>query len=60
LVDSGLLALGQAAKKAGKDNNDPHLESVGDKALALGQKAMREGKAGVITDSEGNFAIVEK
>jgi hypothetical protein len=55
-----LLALGQAAQKAGRDNRDKHLEAVGDKALALGQKAMREGKVGLVTDSEGNSAIVEK
>jgi hypothetical protein len=55
-----LLALGQAAQKAGRDNRDKHLEAVGDNALALGQKAMREGKVGLVTDSEGNSAIVEK
>jgi hypothetical protein len=55
-----LLALGQAAKKADRDESDKRLEAVGDKALALGQKAMREGKAGVVTDGEGNLAIVER
>jgi hypothetical protein len=55
-----LLALGQAAQKAGRDNKDEHLVEVGNKALALGQKAMREGKRGLVTDGKGNFVIVEK
>lgn len=55
-----LRLLGEAAKKAGKVNSDSQMEAAGDPALALAQKAMREGKAGLVTDDKGNFAIVEK
>ena len=43
-----------------KVNSDSQMEAAGDPALALAQKAMREGKAGLVTDDKGNFAIVEK
>ncbi len=55
-----LRLLGEAAKKVGKINSDSRMEAAGDPALRLAQKAMREGKAGLVTDGKGNFAIVER
>jgi hypothetical protein len=52
--------VGQAAFKAGTDNDGLRMEATDDPALKLAQKAMREGKAGLITDGKGNFAIVER
>jgi hypothetical protein len=54
-----LLALGQAAQKAGRDNRDKHLESVGDRGVKLAQEARRQGKAGEVTDGKGLFVQVE-
>ena len=55
-----LNIIGQAAIKAGTDNDDSRMRAAGERALALAQKAMREGKAGIVTDGKGTFAIVEK
>ncbi len=55
-----LNLLGQAAIKAGTDNDDSRMKAAGERALALAQKAMSEGKAGLVTDGKGTFAIVEK
>ena len=55
-----LNIIGQAAIKAGTDNDDSRMKAAGERALALAQKAMSEGKAGLVTDGKGTFAIVEK
>ncbi len=55
-----LNIIGQAAIKAGADNDDSRMKAAGERALALAQKAMREGKAGLVTDGKGTFVIVEK
>ncbi len=55
-----LRVLGQAAIKAGTDNDDSRMKAAGERALRLAQKAMREGKAGLVTDGKGTFVIVEK
>lgn len=55
-----LRLIGEAAARAAKDHPDSRMQQVSDRALRLAQKAMREGKAGVVTDDEGNMAIVEK
>ena len=55
-----LNLLGQAAVKAGTDNDDERMKVAGERALALAQNAMSEGKAGLVTDGKGTFAIVEK
>jgi hypothetical protein len=55
-----LNLLGKAAVKAGTDNDDLRMKAAGERALALAQKAMREGKAGLVTDGKGTFAIVER
>lgn len=54
-----LSLLGQAAVKAGTDNDDSRMKAAGERALALAQKAMREGKAGLVTDGE-TTVIIEK
>ena len=54
-----LKLLGQATVKAGTDNDDERMKAAGERALALAQKAMREGKAGLVTDGE-SVAIVER
>ena len=54
-----LNIIGQAAIKAGTDNDDSRMKAAGERALALAQKAMREGKAGLVTDGEITV-IVEK
>ena len=55
-----LSLLGQAAVKSGTDNDDSRMKAAGERALRLARKAMREGKAGIVTDGKGTFAIVEK
>ena len=55
-----LNLLGQAAVKAGAENDDSRMVAAGERALALAQKAMRKGKGGLVTDGKGTFAIVEK
>ena len=55
-----LNIIGQAAIKAGTNNDDERMVAASERALALAQKAMREGKAGIVTDGKGTFAIVEK
>ncbi len=55
-----LRLIGEAAVKAGTDSDDERMKAAGERALRLGQKAMREGKAGLVTDGKGNFAIVER
>ena len=55
-----LNIIGQAAIKAGADNDDSRMQAAGERALALARKAMREGKGGLVTDGKGTFAIVEK
>ena len=55
-----LRLIGEAAVKAGADNDDSRMQAVADRALALARKAMREGKGGLVTDGKGTFAIVEK
>lgn len=55
-----LRLIAEAADRAAKENPDSQMPRVRDRALTLGQKVMREGKAGVVTDDEGNMAIVEK
>ncbi len=55
-----LNIIGQAAVKAGTDNDDSRMQAAGERALALARKAMREGKGGLVTDGKGTFAIVEK
>ncbi len=55
-----LSLLGQAAVKEGTDNDDSRMKAAGERALRLAQKAMREGKAGTVTDGKGPFAIVER
>ncbi len=54
-----LSLLGEAAVKAGTDNDDERMKAAGERALALAQKAMREGKAGIVTDGE-TTVIVER
>ena len=49
-----LRLIGEAAK-----NSDARMSAAGDRALQLAQKAMREGKAGPITEGE-NLVTVEK
>ena len=55
-----LRLIGEAAVKAGTDNDDLRMKAAGNRALRLAQKAMREGKGGLVTDGKGTFAIVEK
>ena len=54
-----LNLLGQAAIKAGTDNDDSRMTAAGERAHRLAQKAIREGKAGSVTDGEITV-IVEK
>ena len=54
-----LNIIGQAAVKAGTDNDDSRMVAAGERALALARKAMREGKAGIVTDGK-TTVIVEK
>ena len=62
-----LSLLGQAAVKAGTDNDDSRMKAAGERALRLSEKARKfarkatkEGKAGTVTDGKGTFAIVER
>ena len=55
-----LRLIGEAAVKAGTDNDDARMKAAGERALALARKARREGKGGLVTDGKGTFAIVEK
>ena len=55
-----LRLIGEAAVKAGADNDDSRMQAAGERALALARKARREGKGGLVTDGKGTFAIVEK
>ncbi len=54
-----LRVLGQAAIKSGTDNDDSRMKAAGERARRLAQKAIAEGKAGIVTDGE-TFVIVEK
>ena len=54
-----LSLLGQAVVKAGTDNDDSRMTAAGERAHRLAQKAVREGKAGRVTDGEMTV-IVEK
>ncbi len=49
----------QAAIKAGEDNDDERMVAAGERARRLAQKAIAEGKAGIVTDGEITV-IVEK
>ena len=51
---------GEAAKRAGDASNDARMQAAGNRALRIAQKAMREGRGGLIEDGEGGFVIVEK
>ena len=55
-----LRVLGQAAIKSGTDNDDSRMKAAGERAHRLARKAIAEGKAGIVTDGKGTFAIVEK
>ncbi len=55
-----LNLLGKAAVKAGMDNDDERMVAAGERAHRLARKAIAEGKAGIVTDGKGTFAIVEK
>ena len=50
---------GQATAEAGTDNNDLRMTAAGERALKFARKAMREGKAGWVTDGE-SVAIIER
>lgn len=54
-----LRVLGQAAIKSGTDNDDSRMKAAGERAHRLAAKAIREGKAGIVTDGEITV-IVEK
>jgi len=54
-----LSLLGQAAVKAGKDNDDSRMKAAGERAHRLAAKAIREGKAGKVIDGN-TVVIVEK
>ena len=54
-----LNPIGQAAIKAGTDNNDSRMTAAGERAHRLAQKAIREGKAGKVIDGD-TAVIVEK
>ncbi len=54
-----LRLIGEAAVKAGTDNDDERMKAAGERALRLAAKAIREGKAGTVTDGE-SVAIVEQ
>ena len=55
-----LNLLGLAAVKAGTDNDDERMVAAGERAHRLARKAIAEGKARLVTDGKGTFAIVEK
>ncbi len=54
-----LNLLGQAAIKAGEDDDDERMVAAGERAHRLARKAIAEGKAGIVTDGE-TTVIVEK
>ena len=54
-----LNLLGQAAIKAGEDNDDERMVAAGERAHRLARKAIAEGKAGIVTDGK-TTVIVEK
>ena len=63
-----LRLIEQAARKSAAENdNDSGMLAAAERARRLSEKAqkfatkaMREGKAGLVTDGKGTFAIVEK
>ena len=61
-----LRALGQAAVKAGTDNDEPGMVAAGERALRIAEesgrasrKAIRKGKSGFVIE-DGHRMIIEK
>ena len=55
-----LSLIAQAAEHSARENEDSAMQAVAERARRLAAKAIREGKAGIVTDGKGTFAIVEK
>ena len=53
-----LRLIGDAAIKAGEDNDDSRMKAAGESAHRLAAKAIREGKAGIVTD--GKTTVIEE
>ncbi len=54
-----LSLIAQAAEHSAKLNPDSSMQAMSERARKLAQKAMREGKAGIVTDGE-TTVIVER
>ncbi len=54
-----LSLIAQAAEYSAKRNPDSSMQAVAERARKLAQKAIGEGKAGIVTDGEITV-IVEK
>ena len=54
-----LSLLAQAADHSAKENPDSAMQSVAERARRLAAKAIREGKAGTVTDGK-TTVIVER
>ncbi len=50
---------GQATAEVGTDDDEQRMTAAGERALKFAQKAMREGKAGWVTDGV-SVAIIER
>jgi len=51
--------IAQAAEHSAMENSDSAMQAMAERARRLAQKAIAEGKAGIVTDGE-TFVIVEK
>jgi len=54
-----LSLIAQAAEHSARENEDSAMQAMAERARRLAQKAIAEGKAGIVTDGE-TFVIVEK
>ncbi len=54
-----LSLLAQAAEHSARQNEDSAMQAMAERARRLAQKAIAEGKAGIVTDGEITV-IVEK
>ena len=55
-----LSLIAQAAEHSARQNEDSAMQAMAERARRLAQKAIAEGKAGLVADGKGTFAIVER
>ena len=54
-----LSLIAQAAEHSARENEDSAMQAMAERARRLAQKAIAEGKAGIVTDGK-TTVIVEK